>query len=275
MLSLSEKLYQQSHFAPAFYFLAPGKRRALKLLYAVFRVLDDAVDKSPATAPPFLMAWKEAIQQRDPSPLSAFAQENLATDVLDVMKKFDIPPFLLIDFIEKGVALDLVPGRRFQTVSELEEYCYGVAGTVGLACLPIFGVPWQEARLYAIQLGIAVQWINTIRDVGADAGMDRIYLPLEHLKRFRCAEEDLLARTNGHPFLELIRFEASLARSHYEKAQELLPRVWRHQLVPAQIMGRIYVALLAKVEKMGFPVLEKRVSLNIWEKISATLGTFF
>src|SRR6185503_15651496 len=91
---------------------------------------------------------------------------------------------------DRGVAVDLSQ-NRFQTPLELEGYCYGVAGTVGLACLPIFGVPVEEGKNFALRLGIAIQWINTIRDVGVDAKMGRIYLPLDHLDQFGYTEADL------------------------------------------------------------------------------------
>ncbi len=153
---------------------------------------------------------------------------------------------------------------------DTERYCYGVAGTVGVACLPIFGVPWQEAKEFAIRLGIAVQWINTIRDVGVDADMGRIYLPQEHLENFGVLEGDLLARRPSAGFLELMRYEGDVARGHYRRALELMPKKWERELLPARIMGSIYMKLLAKIEKHNYPVLSKKITLNIVEKGTAT-----
>ena len=160
--------------------------------------------------------------------------------------------------------------KRFETPMDTERYCYGVAGTVGVACLPIFGVPSAEAKEFAIRLGITVQWINLIRDVGVDAEMGRIYLPQDHLEKFGCTEADVLARRATPEFMNLIRYEAEVARGHYRRAMELLPRKWEKELLPARIMGSIYRKLLAKIEKHNYPVLSKKITLNLIEKGTAT-----
>ncbi len=156
--------------------------------------------------------------------------------------------------------------NRFETPLDTEGYCYGVAGTVGVACLPIFGVPWQEAKDFAVRLGIGIQWINIIRDVAVDARMGRIYIPQDHLKKFECPEADLLGERSSRTFRNLIRYETEVARSHYRRANELLPEKWKEALRPACVMGEIYMKLLAKIEKHHYAVLEKRIHLNFFEK---------
>ncbi len=74
-------------------------------------------------------------------------------------------------------------GRRYRTFDDLREYCYRVASTVGLVCIEIFGA--REARAYAIDLGIALQLTNILRDVRADLAQGRLYLPLEDLDAVR------------------------------------------------------------------------------------------
>jgi phytoene synthase len=162
--------YKTSHFAPAFLFLSAERRRALKLLYAVCRTLDDAADQGRADAAQYLEAWKKAFVSDDAEAVASFGQKELAREFLETVRRYDMPKHALIDLIDRGVALDLSP-QRFQTPFDTENYCYGVAGMVGFLCLPLFGVPWQEAKDFAIRLGIAVQWTNLVRDVGADAKM--------------------------------------------------------------------------------------------------------
>lgn len=262
--------YRKSSFAPAFLFLPKERREALSLLYAVCRVLDDAVD-TPTEAPAaFLEAWKRAIIEQNSSFVEKYGHAPLARDFLGVMAKYGIPTFALVDLIERGVSVDLTP-RRFQTPLDTESYCYGVAGTVGLACLPIFGVPVEEARDYAIRLGITVQWINTIRDVGVDAKMGRIYLPLDHLDQFGYTEKRLFRSENSAEFQKLMSYEAQVARMHFKRAEELLPKKWEKELLPARIMGRIYMDLLGKIERKRFPVFGKKVRLTLWGKGFAAL----
>lgn len=187
------------------------------------------------------------------------------------MKKYDIPIFSILDLIDKGVRVDLEK-NRFQTPMDTESYCYGVAGTVGIACLPIFGVPWEQAKNFAVRLGIAIQWTNIVRDVGADAAMGRIYLPLDHLENFGCSENDVLSQKNTPEFERLMAYEGTVALSHYKRADELLPGEWNKQLLPARVMEKIYLKLLEKLSAQRYPVLTKRISLNIFEKARATLG---
>ncbi|OVE76471.1 hypothetical protein BVX98_06040, partial [bacterium F11] len=108
------------------------------------------------------------------------------------------------------------------------------------------------------------------RDVGVDAKLGRIYLPLDHLEQFGVSEMDLLGGKRTPSFLNLMQFEAKVARSHFKRAGELLPEKWKKALMPARIMGNIYMALLAKLEKNQFPVFEKKVTLGFFEKSWAT-----
>lgn len=266
------KKYLNSHFAPAFYFLAPHRRKALKLLYAICRLLDDAVDKPQHQPEEILWAWRNVFEKFDATFVERYGQKELASDFLLVIKKFDIPIFSLLDLIEKGVAVDLYQSR-FRTAMDLESYGYGVASTVGLACLPIFGVPWQEAKDFAIRLGITVQWINAIRDVGTDALMGRIYIPLDHMTRFGYTEMDLIKKNMNQSFYDLMNFESAIARSNYQRTLDLLPPRWEQELLPARIMGKIYMRLLAKIERCKFQVFDQKIRLNIGEKALATWQT--
>jgi 15-cis-phytoene synthase len=269
MIAAARHGFMKSHFAPAFLFLPAERRRALRTIYGFFRELDDAVD-APTTDPaPYLDAWRAVIRERRAEPVQPWNQEPMARALVDVMTRFDVPAFALTDFIDHGVAVDLAE-NRFETPMDTERYCYGVAGTVGIACLPIFGVPVEEAKDFAVRLGVAVQWINAIRDVGIDARMNRIYLPKDHLEQFGCSEADIIAGRATPGFHALMRHEAGVARAHYRRARELFPARWARQLRPARIMGQIYADLLEKIERQDFPVFTKRVALNIVEKAAST-----
>ncbi len=268
------KQYRNSHFAPAFLFLSPERRMALKSLYAVCRVLDDAVDKPHPNPQGFLDAWGLVFSEQNLEQVDRFGQKALAQDFLNWVHRFEIPLFAMSDLIEKGVSLDL-KSARFQTAMDVESYFYGVAGTVGLACLPIFGVPWTEGRDFAVRLGITVQSINCIRDVGDDVQMNRIYIPLDHLREFKVSEPALLAKEDSPAFRELMCYKAKEARSHYARACELMPPRWRRELLPARIMGNIYMKLLQKIERKGFPVLHSKTKLNTFEKCVATWQTVY
>ncbi|OVE75647.1 hypothetical protein BVX98_07225, partial [bacterium F11] len=120
-----KKVYRQSHFAPAFVFLPAERRQALKVLYAVCRILDDAVDKEDRGSPlPFLEAWRNVFEKKEAYFVKEFGYLDLAKQYLFISEQFQIPPFAMIDLIEKGVSVDLEK-NRFQTPMETEAYCYG------------------------------------------------------------------------------------------------------------------------------------------------------
>ncbi|MFN0118394.1 MAG: phytoene/squalene synthase family protein [Elusimicrobiota bacterium] len=269
-LSNLKRAYLNSHFAPAFFFLSTERSQALKTLYAVLRVLDDAVDQSNVEDPQaFLESWKKVFSDETIDQITQTHHRELASHFIEVMRKFELPKQYLLDFIDQGVAVDLKK-NIFETPMDLESYCYGVAGTVGVLCLPIFGVPWVEAKDYAIRLGIAIQWVNVIRDVGVDAQMGRIYIPQDHLEKFQYDREALLKKWRNSSFETLIEYETKVARSYFQRAEELKPLHLNGKLLPAKIMGKIYERLLSKLEANHFPVFNKKIRLNLIEKVLVT-----
>jgi phytoene synthase len=144
----------------------------------------------------------------------------------------------------------------------LERYCYRVASVVGLLAAGIFG--YRDARTldYAHHLGIAFQLTNIIRDVGEDARKNRIYLPMEEMKKFGVPAADILQSRETPEFKSLMSFQAARAREHYEKALRALPPADRKPQRPGLIMASIYRKLLEEIESDGFRVLTQRTSLT-------------
>jgi phytoene synthase len=143
-------------------------------------------------------------------------------------------------------------------------YCYRVASVVGLICLHVFRTRSPLARDYAINLGTAFQLTNILRDLGPDADRGRIYLPREDLQRFGYRETDLLARTYGPSFNNLMQFECSRARGFYDTVARLaqqLPAADRRALTVAEIMRGVYTRILGRIEASGFQVFGPRISL--------------
>jgi len=185
------------------------------------------------------------------------------------VKEFGIPREPLEAIID-GVAMD-VGGVRYETADDLYPYCYRVASAVGLAAIEIFGYTDRRARDYAVNLGIALQLTNIIRDVGADARSGRVYVPQDDLRAFGVTPDDLKAGRSTAEFLRLMEHQAARAHSYYRAAREVFPRVDARSLVAAEIMGRIYHALLSEIEHRRFPVLEERVTLPARRKIAIAL----
>ena len=153
-------------------------------------------------------------------------------------------------------------------------YCSRVASAVGLICLEIFGYRDPRAREFAVELGLALQLTNIIRDVKEDHERGRTYLPLEDLERFGVSPADLAAGPVTPAVRDLMAFQCARARRHYAAAAAALPRVDRRSLVAARIMGAVYLAILRRIERRGFDVFSGKVTLPRWRKALIALSVW-
>ena len=157
--------------------------------------------------------------------------------------------------------------KRFQTFDQLADYCYLVAGAVGLCCIHIWGFHGSEAVQRAIDCGTAFQLTNILRDVGEDATAGRVYLPAEDMQRFGVTVEDLIAQRCDERFRALMTFEAERAKSFYALAEQLLPCLEPHGQPIMKAMLQLYGGLLREIERRKFDVFGKHVSLPRWRKL--------
>jgi phytoene synthase len=160
-----------------------------------------------------------------------------------------------------GVAMDLQQSR-YETFDALRQYCLRVASAVGLICVEIFGYRDLQTRDYAIDLGIALQLTNIIRDVAPDLARGRLYIPTQELRQFGCTEEDLRTGAVTENVRRLLAHQAERARLFYHKADAALPRHDERRLVSARIMGAIYYDLLRSIERAGYDVFSRRVRVS-------------
>ena len=257
----------KSNLALAFVALGRKRRDDITIFYAFCRVIDDIADDAKTSAQEKagdLRAWRKWIREGAPD------EPLLAGDVRGLYTKYAITPPMLDEIID-GVEMDL-GNVGYGTFAELRLYCYRVASAVGLVSIEIFGYRNAACRDYAIQLGLALQVTNIIRDVGKDLGNGRIYLPREDLVRFGYSEADLRARTNNDAFVQLMEFEASRAEEFFSRAAALLPREDRRSMVAAEIMASVYQALLRRMKADRFRVFEKEYKLSKIEKSGRVAG---
>jgi len=263
----------RSNFYYAFLALPRPRRDALYAVYAFCRTVDDIADlgtekgADPHVLREELDRWRREVARcyepgRGP-------EHPIAQRLASAVKAFGIPREALEAIID-GVAMD-VAGVRYETADDLYPYCYRVASAVGLAAIEIFGYTDRRARDYAVNLGIALQLTNIIRDVGADARSGRVYLPQAELRAFGVAPDDLKAGRSTTDFVRLMEHQAARAHSFYGAARDAFPRVDARSLVAAEIMGRIYHALLREIEDRRFPVLDEQVTLPARRKIAIAL----
>jgi phytoene synthase len=247
-----------SSFYYSFLFLPRERRRAITALYAFCREVDDVVDE---TSDPQLAATKLAWWRTEVANLYAGNPQHPVTKaLLPFTKTYSLASENLGDIID-GMEMDLNQSRYLDWPG-LERYCHRVAGVVGLLAARIFG--YRDARTleYARELGIAFQLTNIIRDVGEDARKNRIYLPMEDMKRFNVTAADILNGRQTPDFEKLMKFEADRANAYYAKAFSALPAEDRKTQRAGLIMAAIYRSLLDEIEADGFRVLTTRTSLT-------------
>ena len=261
----------RSNFYYAFLALPRARREALYAVYAFCRTVDDIVDlHAPGGAAEQrrrLADWRTDLAlcyERGSEPRHPIAQRLAAA-----VRAYGIPRAALEAVIE-GVEMDL-EATTYETADDLYPYCYRVASAVGLCCIEIFGYKDPGTRTYAVNLGVALQWTNILRDVGADARVGRVYLPQEDLRTFGITADDLREGRITDGFLKLMAHEAERARGYYRAAWAALPAADARTLVPAQIMGRIYYALLGEIEARRFRVFGERITVSTRRKIAIAL----
>jgi phytoene synthase len=260
-----------SNFYYAFLFLPRRKREAMYALYAFCRTVDDAVDQgggSPGDQRRVLAEWRAELRRV----YAGRPTQPIAVRLAEVIRDFPIPREHL-EAILDGVEMD-IDKRRYANFEELYEYCYRVAAAVGLASIEIFGYSDLRARDYAVNLGIALQLTNIMRDLKTDAERGRIYLPLDELRRFGYAEDDLLRGRYTQAYFELMRFQADRTHAYYRAARAALPRADRRRLAAAEIMGIIYRALLRAIEARRFRVFDRRIRLSTPRRLAIAAGVY-
>ena len=264
-----------SNFYYAFYMLPRPKRDALCAIYAFMRLVDDASDSPTASADESSeLVLKRAALSRWRALLDECAIGNTAGHFIlpafaDAIKRYRIPSRYFHDLIS-GAEMDLLE-TNYATFESLQEYCYRVAGTVGLTCIHIFGFQDAHAPELAERLGIAFQLTNILRDVRSDLGMGRVYIPAEDLRRFGCTAAELERGVVTPAVRELLRFEADRAWEFYREGVRLISKVDRDSRAALWALARIYSSLLARIEDRDFDVFSERVRLSTAEKAGILL----
>lgn len=255
-------------------FLPKEKRNAAFSIYAICRIGDDTVDSAAGHNPlENLSRLKEKINYvyaEDSRP-----QETLLAAFKNTVDKYNIPKACFEELIE-GLYMDLNK-KRYRNFEELRLYCYRVAGVAGLMMLKIFGSGNQEAEECAIDLGIAMQLTNILRDIKEDFQRGRIYLPQDEMEKYGVSEEYLSrqcakASLLSSGFKELARSEIARARQYYANSQKGITMIEnRGARFVARVMKELYAGILESIEKNNYDVFSRRAHLNSFGKLIKTL----
>jgi phytoene synthase len=256
--------------AKTFYFassyLPPKVQKAAYAVYAICRLTDDSIDlqQNPLQ---HLNEMKKNIEIAYGTPK---AQDPLIAVFQETVQKYDIPK-VYFDELIKGIAMDTVK-NRYANFDELYDYCYKIAGVVGLIMLKVFGTKTDAAQQYAINLGIAMQLTNILRDIKEDYIRGKIYLPQEEMEQFGVTEEYIAAGKVNSKTIALLQFQMRRAQNYYMRAERGFSMISNVQSrFVARSMSHMYEGILTAIERNNYNVFKWHANVSIWGKIGRSL----
>ncbi len=253
---------EAKNFYYAFRTLPSRKRRAIYAAYAFCRLCDDIADGDlPLDEKSRLLDETRARLGSDANA----GRHPVFLALHDTIEAFDIPVRHFHEIID-GVEMDLTT-TRYGTFEELRVYCYRVASAVGLVCIEIFGYEDGRTREYAVDMGLAMQLTNIIRDVREDSLRGRIYVPLDELRRFGYTEQDLEQGVVNEEFHGLMKHQAARAREQFERGRRIVPLLPADSRACLALLHGVYSRILDRIEESGFDVYSRRVGLATHEKL--------
>jgi phytoene synthase len=250
--------------------LPQDKRKAVRALYAFCRSSDDLVDETRglAQADEVFANWRVRLSNPHPA-----AHDPVPLAWADTQSRYRIP-LGYADQLMTGVSRDLTQ-KRYDSFTELAEYCYGVASTVGLMSMHIVGFESRDALPYAVKLGIALQLTNILRDVGEDWRAGRLYLPLEELAEFGLGEPDIAAARVDDRWRAFMAFQIARVQRLYDEAKPgiaLLNSDGRFAIAAA---AGLYRAILDDIEAHDYDVFHRRAHVGLWGKLRRLPGIWW
>ncbi len=234
--------------------LPPAKRLAVRALYAFCRISDEIVDHSGGNAQEELAAWRQRVLSPD------LPADPIARAWADTRERYHIPQ-LYVEQLLSGVAFDLTK-KRYATFSDLANYCYGVACTVGLMSMHIIGFSSKAAIPYAIKLGVALQLTNILRDVAEDWQAGRVYLPQEDLDAFAISEDDIAAGRPTAQWRALMDFQITRARQFYSQAGPGIAMLHEDGRFAVAAASALYEAILDDILAHRYDVFRRRAHIS-------------
>lgn len=257
-------------------FLSPLTRKRAWLLYAWCRVSDDLIDQAPSkkVALQNIESLKSNLAQvYNSNDLNPRTLTEIDQGILILKNQVGLSQVYLQDLL-RGYQMDL-EGYVAKPTDTLLDYCYCVAGTVGLLMCQVMGITHAKALEHAKNLGIAMQLTNIMRDIKSDLELGRIYLPEEFFLKSNLSPQEL--DSNFKHIAQLgARYLFELAESYYASGKQgfkYLP--WRERTAIA-VATATYRQIGIEVMKRGPEAWTSRTYTSPWKKLKcAMLGIYW
>lgn len=253
------------NFPVASFLLPASKRKHIAAIYAFARTADDFADEPGPPREERLRSLDDWSRQLGLC-YEGRAEHPVFVALRETVEVFQIPQDLPARLL-KAFRSD-VTTTRYETFEDVLAYCRNSADPVGRLVLRLFG--YEDTALMALsdRICTALQLTNFWQDVTVDLEKDRVYLPLEDLRRFGVSEEDLRLRRVSPAFRELMAFEVDRTRALFEEGKPLLSAVGRNLRMELKLTWLGGMRMLRKVKDRGYDVLHRRPTLSRTDKIN-------
>ena len=259
-------------FAAAARLFDSDTRRSAVMLYAWCRHCDDVVDGQElgfGQTPVSRDASEQRLAELIDLTRRAYAGEPMTQPAFaalqEVIRQHSIPQRYTLQHLQ-GFAMD-VQERQYETIDDTLEYCYHVAGVVGLMMAIIMGAQDEPTLDRACDLGLAFQLTNIARDIVEDAGAGRCYLPAQWLREEGVPREELALPEHRQAVARLAARLVELAEPYYQSAYQGLSALPLRSAWAIATARGVYREIGIKVRAQGAAAWDKRVSTSKWDKL--------
>ncbi|HEU0028915.1 MAG TPA: squalene/phytoene synthase family protein [Ktedonobacterales bacterium] len=251
-------------------FLPQPKRRAAWALYAFCRIADDIADEPALYPDPIadLARWRQALRDA----YAGRPRGPVMRAWADTLTRYPVPIEPALDLLD-GVEMD-IRGGAYETFDQLRLYCYRVAGAAGLLMAPVLGYHGAGALDAAVDLGIAMQLTNILRDIGEDTRRGRVYLPTDELGAFGYTRAELERGERTPNFYALMRFQIARAEEYYQRGLRGVALLDADARLAIALCGVLYRAILRRIQRNGYDVFTRRAHVSTAGKLAILPGVW-
>jgi squalene synthase HpnC len=260
------------NFSVATRFLPERLHQHFFNVYSYCRISDDLGDEvgDPQEALRLLDEWEQDLR----ACYAGAPRHPVFVALRETVRACDIPQQPFADLLT-AFRQDQSVGR-YPTFEDVLGYCRCSANPVGRLVLYVCGYRDEERQRLSDSTCTALQLANFWQDVTVDYAKGRIYLPLEDLRRFGVAEEEIATRRATPAFLDLMRFEVARARHWFAQGLPLAGKVDRELALDIELFTRGGQEILRAIERQGYDVLRRRPAISkprkLWLVARAFLG---
>lgn len=256
------------NFPVASRFIPRDKRKHVAAVYAFARIADDFADEPGLTQEDRLQKlqdWETRLSEC----YRGTASHPVFAALGNTVRQFHIPQQLLQNLL--AAFRSDVTVRRYESFEDVLAYCRNSANPVGRLVLLLFGYRDDKIIDWSDKICTALQLTNFWQDLSIDLDKDRVYIPLEDIRKFKLRVEDIQGKQFSRAFRDLMEFEVLRTEELFNKGEPLLTNVGKDLSLEMKLTWSGGVKILKKIRDLDYDVLHHRPTLSLFDKISLFL----